>query len=254
MTAVELLNLALLKIGQSKAITATSDATRAAWTGAQVYDHMLRATLRAFPWSFATKYADLYLVQGPDWEDALVQAWSSTATYVVGDAVLEGGVVYYCILAHTNQPPPNATYWETTATTEANGDWLYAYRWPSDCLFARRIVPASDGGGGGRRFNDTPIPFRIGRDANGLLVYTHEQDANLEYTTIDCTNLWTDDLWLDAFTWRLAAALAPSLSRDPKIALQCQQMFMLTLEHAAAVSSREQQIDKPGEAEWVRGR
>lgn len=40
-----------------------------------------------------------------------VAAWSNAVNYVVGDLVVQGGVNYYCILAHINQVPPNATYW-----------------------------------------------------------------------------------------------------------------------------------------------
>jgi len=39
-------------------------------------------------------------------------AWSSIVDYVVDDRVLQGGKRYKCILANTNQVPPNATYWE----------------------------------------------------------------------------------------------------------------------------------------------
>lgn len=38
-------------------------------------------------------------------------AWSAATNYVVGDVAASGGVNYYCILAHINQIPPNATYW-----------------------------------------------------------------------------------------------------------------------------------------------
>lgn len=38
-------------------------------------------------------------------------AWSSGTAYVVGDLALSGGVRYYCTAAHTNQVPPNASYW-----------------------------------------------------------------------------------------------------------------------------------------------
>ena len=38
-------------------------------------------------------------------------AWSPVTAYVVGDLASRAGVNYYCILAHTNQQPPNATYW-----------------------------------------------------------------------------------------------------------------------------------------------
>jgi hypothetical protein len=40
-----------------------------------------------------------------------VAAWSGATPYLIGDIVLSGGVNYYCILAHTNHVPPNATYW-----------------------------------------------------------------------------------------------------------------------------------------------
>lgn len=39
------------------------------------------------------------------------EAWNAGTAYVFGDVVLSGGVAYSCILAHTNQVPPNATYW-----------------------------------------------------------------------------------------------------------------------------------------------
>jgi len=40
-----------------------------------------------------------------------VSAWSGATAYVAGDLVTSGGTTYYCILAHTNQVPPDATYW-----------------------------------------------------------------------------------------------------------------------------------------------
>jgi hypothetical protein len=40
-----------------------------------------------------------------------VSAWSGATAYVVGDLASSAGVNYYCILAHTNHVPPNATYW-----------------------------------------------------------------------------------------------------------------------------------------------
>jgi hypothetical protein len=38
-------------------------------------------------------------------------AWSGATAYVIGNVVSSGGLNYYCILGHTNQVPPNATYW-----------------------------------------------------------------------------------------------------------------------------------------------
>ena len=41
-----------------------------------------------------------------------VGAWSGSTAYVANDLVSSGGATYLCILAHSNQQPPNATYWE----------------------------------------------------------------------------------------------------------------------------------------------
>lgn len=40
-----------------------------------------------------------------------VTAWSNATAYVEGNLASRSGVNYYCKVAHTNQQPPNATYW-----------------------------------------------------------------------------------------------------------------------------------------------
>ncbi|MDI1335308.1 MAG: hypothetical protein PSU94_03910 [Lacunisphaera sp.] len=49
------------------------------------------------------------------WENALSGswAWSSSTTYNLNDVVYRSGSFYQCIQSHTNQAPPNATYWST---------------------------------------------------------------------------------------------------------------------------------------------
>lgn len=270
MTTVQLMNLALAKLGVTKGITATSESTLNATLGSLHFDHMLRATLRLFPWPFATKYAEpvnnpFRLVSGPAWnfeasdeelED--IQAHDTTATYVVGDVVRSAAVNYVCILAHdTNQAPPNATYWSTSEDDlieRANPDFLYAYRWPTDCLFVRRIVPPGDYGAG---HPHTPAPpkWRLSRDANGLTIVTNEREAQLEYTAIDCTNLPADDLFIDAFTWRLAAALAPGIARNGLTVKDCYALYIETLKIASATALNESN-ELPNDAgdDYIRAR
>lgn len=43
-------------------------------------------------------------------------AWSGVTAYEVGDYITSAGVAYVCILAHTNQAAPNATYWAVVTT------------------------------------------------------------------------------------------------------------------------------------------
>lgn len=40
-----------------------------------------------------------------------IRPWSSTTAYVIGDRVILNGIVYTCILGHTNFTPPDVTYW-----------------------------------------------------------------------------------------------------------------------------------------------
>lgn len=67
-------------------------------------------------------------------------AWSAVTAYAVGDMVNVASVNYYCILAHTNHTPPNATYWYPIPST--------AYEIPSTYaeadLFDLNIVQSSD--------------------------------------------------------------------------------------------------------------
>ena len=44
--------------------------------------------------------------------------WSGATAYVVNDAVNVSGTYYICIQAHTNQSPPNATYWSVFTPPE----------------------------------------------------------------------------------------------------------------------------------------
>lgn len=43
-------------------------------------------------------------------------AWSGATAYVAGQIVSSNGASYVCILAHTNQQPPNVTYWKVLAS------------------------------------------------------------------------------------------------------------------------------------------
>jgi hypothetical protein len=199
--AIRALNLALLSIGQSKTITSLSEATRQGFAGALIYDHEFCATLRAFPWPFATKYLALTLVDG-------------------------------------------------TADEATNDDWQYAYAYPEDCVFARRLVPALK-----RQYDPEPIEFRVGRLDDALVVYADVADPTLEYTAkFDCPAHLGDELFIAALAWRLAHRLAPALAKDSAMVGTAYRMYVEALEKAAVVASREHQHPLPGESEWVRGR
>ncbi len=67
-------------------------------------------------------------------------AWSNATAYVVGDLASRLGVTYYCILAHTNQQPPNATYWYPLPSTAFEVPTPYQ----EEDLFDLHYVQSSD--------------------------------------------------------------------------------------------------------------
>lgn len=237
--AIRATNLALTKIGVSKTITSLSESTREAMTAQVLYPHEFKACLRQHPWPFATKYANLL-------------------------TVTDGG----------------------TSVAAVNGDWQYAYAYPADCLFARRIVEAGgsastdqfgvvtstrgSAGPVGREFSEvpagpgirtSPVPFRMGRLGDARVIFCSATDdvttptVCLEYTAIfDCPEELVDELFMAALSWRMAAALAPSLSRLDGMATKAWAMYLHTIDTAAAVAEREMQQVANGEAAWIRDR
>lgn len=135
------------------------------------------------------------------------------------------------------------------ADDPANRDWIFAYRYPSDCMFVRRVVRESVG-----RNDPTPASYRIGRDAQGKLIYTNEQDAQIEYT-VDVTDPEEfDALFVSMLAWKLGASLAPSLSRIKDMATTCMQMYEIDKTKAQSRALNEQQQETPADAEWISAR
>jgi hypothetical protein len=219
-------NRGLIRIGCRTMANMDTEQSREAEAVRVIFEAELRATLRAHPWAFATKYDDaLRLIRGPFPGVGLVQDWSSTSAYPIGDSVILAGVVYYAIAPNFNQQPPNAAFWSTSATQGANEDWTYAYRVPPDSVMVRRIARAaglegSEGwnwsagnlSGGQRAYDRQPPQYRLGQDVVGPLLFTNTPDPTIEYTSrLACACGRADELFKDALAWRLAASLAPSL-------------------------------------------
>lgn len=104
-------NFLLLKQGpaQFRSGTAYAAATKAAANRVYLQRFEFSQT-QAFILEFGDKYVRFYTLHGILLITG-VAAWNNATAYVVGNTVLQGGVIYYCVLANTNQAPPNATYW-----------------------------------------------------------------------------------------------------------------------------------------------
>lgn len=122
-----------------------------------------------------------------------------------------------------------------TLLSPVNGDWTFAYRQPGDCVFERRIVVPRQGA-----VDPTPPPFQLGHDDDGPLIYTNQEDAVLEYTArVPCVAAHGDPIFLEALSWKLAASIAPALTRMP-------EKETTALERFAQLLARAEQVVRPG--------
>jgi hypothetical protein len=150
---------------------------------------------------------------------------------------------------------PFATKFEALALvadppTETS-EWGLSYRYPSDCACLRRIQS-------GIR-NETPqtrIPYKLGRDSQGELIYTDEPDAKVEYTLREEDPLRYPPDFVLAFSFLLASYIAPRVTGgDPfKLGTRAAQFYLQHITMAQANSANEAVIDRPPESEMIRAR
>lgn len=136
---------------------------------------------------------------------------------------------------------------ETTPNTE----WDYSYRYPTNCLELRRILS-------GLR-NDTQksrVPFKIISDEAGKIIYTDEQNAQVEYTfNVQDVNLFSPE-FLMALSFRLAYLIAPRLSKgDPfKSKQDMLALYDMEIGYAKKKNMNEETQDQAPESEFIRTR
>ena len=136
-----------------------------------------------------------------------------------------------------------------STTTRAIRDWQYSYRYPSDCLYVRRLVV--DGIG---RDDPNPAPYSIGRDSQGRLIYTDEPTAQIEYTVAIDDTAEFDPMFVSMLAWKVGSGLAPALSKIKGMAESCISIYEIEKTKAEARALNEAQQSQPLEAETIRAR
>lgn len=142
--------------------------------------------------------------------------------------------------------------------------WTNAYRYPTDCVFVRRLVPTEFPVAGVPQttannavpvYNTTPwrrkdgnpypAPFALGNDNVGKLILTDLSYASLEYTSndIDPTQFPADFSILLA--WRVAMEISYSLARSNDRREHAEKMYMATYKAVQAMALNEGQSDAP---------
>ncbi len=118
-----------------------------------------------------------------------------------------------------------------------NTEWRYSYRYPVNCIIFRRIVT-------GVLPELREIPFKMGQDDTGILIYTDQTDAIGEMTAA----FSTEGLWPDAFAsavaWLLAERISPKLQVDRSRQLDATGYMDKALSQAKGIQAQEQ-ANKP---------
>lgn len=132
-------------------------------------------------------------------------------------------------------------------------DWAYAYRYPTDCLQARRLVT------GMRPAMRTmpPPPWTVASDDSGKLIYTDQAAAVLEYTRRITDPVQLDPLFVETLRLALALEFGPALAKGglgASLRQQIQGEYAQALAIAQAAAGNEQQPDPAPEAEFITAR
>lgn len=119
---------------------------------------------------------------------------------------------------------------------ETPPDYKYAYGYPADAVCLRKLFAD--------KFNNIPekTPYKIVSNKTGKLLYTNVADAWIEYTAdvTDCSLF--DDGFIQAFSWKLAAEMAFTLTSNNGIFSMCVQMFNDYKERAMAEAMNEENV------------
>jgi len=134
--------------------------------------------------------------------------------------------------------------------TAYNSEFYFAYRYPSDALYIRRIASGSI-----PDTSETLIRYQISSDDSGLLLLTNEADVEIDYTArITDTQLFPVDFGM-ALSYRLAAYIAPRLAEDPSKAGQiAMRGYQFSIEKARNMAASEESEGPPPMSSFQRAR
>ena len=126
-------------------------------------------------------------------------------------------------------------------TDDSTADYEFAYRYPSDCLKVRKIQLLGDRS----PTNDKRIPYIIGGDDAGLLIYTTIADASIWYTTYASDPSRYPEDFIMAFAAKLAWLAAPAIigGNYQDLRKEVAQFYDLQLKSSRATALNEQQPD-----------
>jgi hypothetical protein len=135
--------------------------------------------------------------------------------------------------------------------TGIDDEWSFSYRYPSDCLMARRLISgikAED--------KDTEYKYIIGSDSQGRLIYTDIEDARLEYTKREDDTAKYPISFTLALSYYLAFLIAPRVTAgDPfGLAKKAETNYIVEIQKSRANSFNEQHKPNQADGEFLTAR
>lgn len=135
--------------------------------------------------------------------------------------------------------------------TDPTDEWSYSYRYPNDCLKINRIQNK-------RSFEtrQSRVPYILGSDGSGRIIYTNEENAKIEYTRQITTVTLQSPSFNLALSFRLAMLVAPRLTKgDPtKIKGDMYRLYQEELSKVRANAANEEQPYEEVESALIRAR
>lgn len=134
---------------------------------------------------------------------------------------------------------------------DPNDEWSFSYRVPVDCLLERRVPSGIRNDARKDR-----VPYLIGGDEQGGLIFCDREDAQLEYTALITDPQRFPPDFVTAFSYYLAAKACPQLTAGDPFKLQANilKLFSFFISNAEANAGNAQQVDLEPDAQRIQAR
>lgn len=126
-------------------------------------------------------------------------------------------------------------------------EWDYQYTYPTDCLFARRLIS-----GVRDRTQRPKWEVQIDADLHSRVIVTDEDGAKLVYTARVIDPFAFNALFKDSLSWRMAMMLAMPLTKEPKLQQAAANGYRFAIGQARLMDAIEAQEDDKPESELIR--
>jgi hypothetical protein len=129
---------------------------------------------------------------------------------------------------------------EFTESDDPDAEWRFAYRYPNGCMAARRIVSGLP-----KPQDFDGIPYELGQDGDGRLIFTNQQDAILEMTgTYEDPGEWPG-VFADVVSADMASEIGSPLRVEQDRVDRAVGLRNAAWARAAGLASREGRIERP---------